>query len=129
MQSTGHTSTHAWHPVQLSARTTASSFGSFLRGLPTPFAMSLHLFACEWLLCTFIIPRGPAAGKAGGRCLPPLLGVLPRQPEIALPLVILGERPVDEAIERVDRQGALEGPQRLVGLVQLQVTDAEGAPV
>ena len=30
----------ASQPVQLSARTTASSFGSFLRALPAPLAMS-----------------------------------------------------------------------------------------
>src|SRR5437588_9556281 len=39
MQSTGQTSIQASHPVQLSARTTASSLGSFLRALPAPFAM------------------------------------------------------------------------------------------
>src|SRR5437867_633598 len=33
MQSTGQTSMQASQPVQLSARMTASSFGSFLRGL------------------------------------------------------------------------------------------------
>jgi hypothetical protein len=39
MQSTGQTSMHASQPVQLSARMTANSFGSFLRGLPAPLAM------------------------------------------------------------------------------------------
>src|SRR5436190_5634095 len=39
MQSTGQTSTHASQPVQLSARTTANSGGSFLRALPAPLAM------------------------------------------------------------------------------------------
>src|SRR5437588_3373352 len=39
MQSTGQTSTHASQPVQLSARTTANSLGSFLRALPAPLAM------------------------------------------------------------------------------------------
>src|SRR5262245_23605967 len=40
MQSTGHTSTHASQPVQLSALTTASSGGIFLRALPAPLAMT-----------------------------------------------------------------------------------------
>jgi hypothetical protein len=40
MQSTGQTSMQASQPVQLSARMTASSFGSFLRALPAPFAMT-----------------------------------------------------------------------------------------
>src|ERR1700730_13582148 len=39
MQSTGHTSIQASQPVQLSARMTASSLGSFLRGLPAALAM------------------------------------------------------------------------------------------
>src|SRR5262249_42547909 len=43
MQSTGQTSMQASQPVQLSARTTASSLGSFLRALPTPFAMTDNL--------------------------------------------------------------------------------------
>src|SRR3954471_17778622 len=45
MQSTGQTSMQASHPVQLSARTTASSLGSFLRALPAPLAMISH--SCE----------------------------------------------------------------------------------
>src|SRR5947199_7138947 len=40
MQSTGQTSMHASQPVQLSARTTASSLGNFLRALPAPLAMT-----------------------------------------------------------------------------------------
>src|SRR5262245_50895997 len=43
MQSTGQTSTQASQPVQLSARTTASSFGSFLRAFPAPFAIGCAL--------------------------------------------------------------------------------------
>src|SRR5262249_17537843 len=39
MQSTGQTSTHASQPVQLSARTTASSLGSFFLALPAPSAI------------------------------------------------------------------------------------------
>jgi hypothetical protein len=40
MQSTGQTSMQASHPVQLSARMTASSLGSFFRGLPAAFAIA-----------------------------------------------------------------------------------------
>src|SRR6266852_8476959 len=47
MQSTGQTSIHASQPVQLSARMTASSLGSFFRALPAPLAM--------------VIPRSEAA--------------------------------------------------------------------
>src|SRR5262249_55185017 len=39
MQSTGHTSIQASQPVQLSARTTASSLGSFFRLPPAPSRM------------------------------------------------------------------------------------------
>src|SRR5262245_50535692 len=39
MQSTGQTSIHASQPVQLSARTTASSLGSFFRGFPAALAI------------------------------------------------------------------------------------------
>jgi hypothetical protein len=40
MQSTGQTSMQASQPVQLSARMTASSLGSFFLALPAPFAMT-----------------------------------------------------------------------------------------
>jgi hypothetical protein len=43
MQSTGQTSTHASQPVQLSALTTASALGSFLRAFPAPLAMTMIL--------------------------------------------------------------------------------------
>src|SRR5207237_9941452 len=43
MQSTGHTSMHASQPVQLSALTTASALGSFLRAFPAPLAMMVIL--------------------------------------------------------------------------------------
>src|SRR5215831_6052569 len=47
MQSTGQTSIQASQPVQLSARITASSLGSFFRALPAPLAI--------------VIPRSEAA--------------------------------------------------------------------
>src|ERR1700682_2190628 len=47
MQSTGQTSIQASQPVQLSARITASSLGSFFRGLPA--ALAMRVFAPETL--------------------------------------------------------------------------------
>src|SRR5262249_42353528 len=43
MQSTGQTSIQASQPVQLSARMTANSLGSFFLALPAPFAMTTSL--------------------------------------------------------------------------------------
>src|SRR5439155_19152858 len=50
MQSTGQTSIQASQPVQLSARMTASSLGSFFRALPAPLAI--------------VIPRSESRGRS-----------------------------------------------------------------
>src|SRR5262245_8648086 len=69
MQSTGQTSMHASQPVQLSARTTASSFGNFLRALPAPLAMTVtpsHLNRRAFAT-VFILATANSAVSRGGR--------------------------------------------------------------
>src|SRR6266540_1807908 len=65
MQSTGQTSTHASQPVQLSAQTTASSLGSFLRAFPAPLAMSQLL--CFGSMVPLLLYEVPARGALVGQ--------------------------------------------------------------
>src|SRR5947209_8409724 len=112
MQSTGQTSMQASQPVQLSARTTANSFGSFFRALPAPFAMNLSPSAGR-RVGPGAFPRvGFAAfGRAARRALTALL----------LPLVfysVPADKPAPAAAFRRQRTGtgsvvaARAGPAR-----------------
>src|SRR6516225_1559539 len=87
MQSTGHTSMHASQPVQLSARTTASSLGNFLRALPAPFAMMV------------LVPGGAA-------------GAAPSRPEefVSEPPLFYATRPGTPAVTRPFRGPAERSP-------------------
>src|SRR5262249_23299226 len=79
MQSTGQTSMQASQPVQLSARTTASSLGSFLRALPAPLAMRSVLYSGNRndIVCSILRDGGTAdqAKRGRGVTLPARRGV------------------------------------------------------
>src|SRR5262249_4361501 len=77
MQSTGQTSIHASHPVQLSARMIAISLGSFLRALPAPLAMlnpsiEKRLAPC----CVLPTASEPTTGHPRGFIRVPLANVI-----------------------------------------------------
>src|SRR6266508_5181550 len=140
MQSTGQTSTHASQPVQLSAQTTASSLGSFLRAFPAPLAMSQLL--CFGSMVPLLLYEVPARGALVGQvCNLPLRGagfqpacLHPGRLQTCLGVVLAGYKPAPRrgrspVLFRQPFEGVAELARRLVAQVgvALDRLEQEGA--